>query len=261
MNYIKSLLAVFTSYFFSHNINLPIKINVLKNDKLRNNLPIWQVVENENYSKSRSKNLGGISFETGLKYTLDFIKNKDISDNFNKILVISAKNVDEVLFEADYDLFDVVIAISNVGLDLGAHKNALKFFYNQYCSINSDILILSNSSFRPQHYCFSMKFLSLSLQAKVLLGISYGYGPRYYLLKKYHIQSFFLASSIKFMQQIFSDIDLRTNNKYYVIRHGELKITDLVYRNSGLSICYDSNNFIISDHPQWQFAFYDHRLN
>lgn len=261
MNYIKSLFYVLISYIIPNAINLPIKINVLKNDKLRNNLPIWQVVENESYSSLRSKNLGGLSFETGLKFTLDFIRDEDISENFNKILVISAKNVDEVLFKSDYDLFDIVIAISNVGLDLGAHKNALNFFYSQYSSINSDILILSNSSFRPQRYCYSMKFLSLSHQAKVMLGVSYGYGPRYYLLKKYHIQSFFLASSLKFMQQIFSDIELRTNNKYYVIRHGELKITDLVYRNGGLSICYDSSNFVISDHPQWRCKFYDHRLN
>ncbi len=137
----------------------------------------------------------------------------------------------------------------------------MEYFYKEYSKNSTGILVLSNSSFRPEPYCFSMKFLSLTSQPKAMLGVSFGYGPRYYLFKEFHLQSFFLASNIQFMYEIFSIINVNTNNKYYVIRNGELKITSSVYGKGGISICYDNNNFYISDHLKRQLKFYDHRLN
>jgi len=261
MNYIKSLFDVITSYVTPGILNLSPNINVIKAGKFNHDLPIWQIVENENYSKTRNKILGKACFKTGLKYTIDFIRNEGGNFNFNKVLILTAENVEDITFNVDYDCFDVVIAITNIGLDLGAHKHTMEYFFKEYSENSTGILVLSNSSFRPETYCFSMKFLSLTSQPKTMLGVSFGYGPRYYLFKEYHLQSFFLASNIKFMYEIFSGININTNNKYYVIRHGELKITTSVYQKGGISICYDNSNFFIADHLQRQLKFYDHRLN
>lgn len=261
MNYVKSIYDVVKSYINPDFINISPNIKIIKAGKFDPDLPIWQVVENENYSKNRNKILGNTTFATGLKYTIDFIKNEGANLKFNKVLVITAEKVEDIIFDVEYDCFDIVVVLSNIGLDLGAHKHAIEYFFKDYSKSTSGILVLSNSSFKPQPHCFSMKFLSLATQARVMLGSSFGYGPRYFLFKKYHLQSFFLASSIQFMHEIFSEIYVNTNNKYYVIRHGELKITTSVYEKGGITICYDNSNFFITDHPQKQLRFYDHRLN
>jgi hypothetical protein len=261
MNYIKSIFDVIASYVTPGIINLSANIKVIKAGKFNHDLPIWQIVENENYPKTREKLLGRTSFKTGLQYTIDFIRNESANFSFNKVLVLTAENVENINFDVDYDCFDVVIGVRNIGLDLGAHKHTMAYFCKEYSKNSTGILVLSNSSFRPEPYCFSMNFLSLSSQPKTLLGVSYGYGPRYYLFKKYHLQSFFLASNVNFMYEIFSEINVNTNNKYYVIRNGELKITSSVYQKGGISICYDNSNFFIADHLKMQLKFYDHRLN
>jgi len=261
MKYIKSLFDVIASYVTPGIINLSPNIKVIKAGKFNHDLPIWQIVENENYPKTRNKLLGHTSLKTGLQYTIDFIRNKSVNTNFNKVLVVTAEKVEEINYDVDFDCFDIVIGISNIGLDLGAHKHAMEYFCKEYFKNTTGILALSNSSFRPEPYCFSMKFLSLTSLSKAMLGVSFGYGPRYYLFKEFHLQSFFLASNIQFMYEIFSRINVNTNNKYYVIRNGELKITSSVYGKGGISVCYDSSNFFIADHLKRQLKFYDHRLN
>jgi hypothetical protein len=217
---------------------------------------IWQVVEYDKYSSIRNKNICGDDVSVGLKYTLDFFENLD---SCLKVLIINTDDFDGYSVDHTSSPFDIILLMENIGLDLGAQKSSLsvlKYIYSKYENIP---MILSNSSFVPKSVLNISKLLDRDLVSNVLASCSYAYGPRYFIRKPFHLQSFFLVSNFKNFDSIFSSLELSNNNKFYIIRNGEIKISSIAI-NLGLKLLvYDGIRFHIFTEIIKQFFAFDYR--
>jgi len=232
----------------------------LKKVDLNQNLPIWQVVEFDEYASTRTKCIGNKIENVGLLFTTNYIKILNIKNKvINATLVISTNNFDSYKNNVNFDDYDIVILVENIGLDLGAHKTALHALKNNYKKHQQ--IIVSNSSFVPHLKFRLLDILKISSNTNLLCGVSYSFGPRYYIIKKYHLQSFFLTSNLSYIYKIFDKLSINNNNKYHVIRNGELSITSLAYKFGLITLCYDGECFFLLDHQTYSFKFYDHRLS
>jgi len=217
----------------------------------------WQVVEYSEYPCVRKKKVLGKDIEVGIHATCRFLVDKTY---IYRVLVLAADNVSDLRVpKLICDCFDVVLVVQNIGLDLGAHQEALRLLSIQYMKNRQSPLILTNSSFVPHSEPKILRLASAPLCNESLIGVSFSFGPRYYLLKPLHLQSFFLLSSCHNLLSIFEHLELSNNNKYKVIRDGELSISRLAV-NHGLSlVCYDGELFHVFNEILFRVRFYDHR--
>lgn len=238
-------------------------INILRKFKY-----CWIVNEYEGFDFIREKKIGDKFRKVGLNFTLNFFANNNL-DDFLKILTVTIDdpiNLDVTKYHTKYSNkilkdFDIVIFVANHGRDLGAHKKTLSYLKSLSLDENMPV-ILSNSSFVPDIKIINLDFLSLiSNRLPILIGASYSFGPKYYLLKRRHLQSFYLVGSLFNLSLIFSKVSFKNNCKDHVIRCGELYI-EHVCRMIGIKylVCYDGFIFNIWRPGQWSLKFYDHRL-
>lgn len=258
MSYLNKFLFVILSYFQSSRIKeKKYKFIKCSDDYTVKYNCIWQVVEYDKYSCIRNKDICGDYVSVGLKYTSDFFVNLD---SCLKVLIINTDDFDRYSVDHSSSAFDIILLMENIGLDLGAQKSALsvlKYIYSKYENIP---MILSNSSFVPKSVLNISKLLDSDLVSNVLAGCSFAYGPKYFIRKPFHLQSFFLVSNYKNFDMIFSSLELNNNNKFYIIRNGELKISSYAISYGLKLLVYDGNHFLIFTEITKKFISFDFRF-
>lgn len=251
LNLVKSYLSLKSNTFAGYKIIKKTPIDQTKHKC------IWQVADYDLYSGKRKKIVGSKEILVGIDFTVNFLKKQNST---YKVLIVSSNSVDAAKIKKSLiDFFDAVFVVDNLGLDLGSHKAGFKIMNDLYSEVSSFPFVVSNSSFNPIDSKAINSLLTFSSEENVLIGVSYAYGPRYYLLKRMHLQSFFLISNYRNFKYIFNKLKLGTNNKLKIIRDGEIKISEIALKRKLALICYDGNVFRIFNEPLYSFFFYDHR--
>lgn len=255
---INNFYLLLKSFFQNYNNKFE-KIIIIKEKSNYLSKDIIQIVEYNNYPYTRFKKLGSkYSYKCGLSSFLS----EDL--NFlNKVLIITVDCItDEISSELidSFSFFDFVYIVINDGLDLGAHKRIHSYMTNNNLKSQTSVTLFTNSSFVPKSNFRIKELANITRECDVLTGVSYGYGPRYFIRKQFHIQTFFFIIRNDFASNIFNHLDISGNNKYRIIRNGELMITKLAFKNGLISLVYDGNKFILQDSLTYKFATYDHRI-
>lgn len=226
---------------------------------------IWIVNDYYNYPYYREKFIKERKFQAGIGHTAHFFESINSNIKILKILTITidcplSNNYDK--YKSNFfNIFDIIIFVPNFGRDLGAYKYTL--LYLSKFNVNpASKIILSNSSFIPNKNVCNTKFWDcINYYDNAILGVSYCFGPKYYIKKYRHIQSFYLVLNYHYFSLLFSSINFRNNTKDHIIRNGELEIVNLAIKfGIDLFICYDGFSFYMWAPGEFSYISYDHRL-
>ena len=226
---------------------------------------IWIVNDYINYPYYREKFIAGKNFPAGIGYTVNYLERINSNIKILKILTITFDSYSQINYDkyksSCYDIFDIILFVPNFGRDLGAHKYTL-LFLNKYNINPCSKVILSNSSFVPNNNICNINFWDcINHYNNAILGSSYCFGPKYFIKKYRHLQSFYLVLNYKYYSCLFSSINFRNNTKDHVIRNGEVEIVNLATKfGIDLFICYDGFSFYLWGPGEFRYVSYDHRL-
>lgn len=244
---------------YSPLINLESKFIILKISNINKKIHkyLWQISEFDKYDGVRKKIICNKEISVGLDYSIEYLKNQY---DIYKVLILSTEKIDSLNIDKKlYNFFDTIIAVNNVGLDLGSHKIGLQILSNLYAEFQDIPFIISNSSFKPQNSVILKNLFEISRTENVLIGNGYAYGPKYFLIKKLHLQSYFLVSNYKNFKLIFNDINLNSKNKYKIIRDGEIKISRIALKNKIPLLSYNGKVFTLFNKLEYSIFFKDSR--
>jgi hypothetical protein len=256
---ISKIVNLIKSFFDSKEMNKQVRVVKWNSfDSAKHNV-VWQVVEYSKYNKLREKVLNGRRYEVGLQYTLDFLAHKEC---VYKILLMNAFDFSNCLIDYAYlEFFDCILILSNDGQDLGSHIYTLQnFLANNNIGDNIPI-VLSNSSFKPKSDELLNKLFDITKKTDVLIGNGYSYGPRYFIFKKIHLQSYFLLSRFKTLTTISNDIKISGSNKLKIIRDGEIKFSQIALQKGVPLLSVSDNIFNIFSDNSFKYKFYDSRIS
>jgi hypothetical protein len=120
---------------------------------------------------------------------------------------------------------DVVLCTNNIGQDIGAYAAGINFCDQLSCSFGT-LTLLNTSQFLPSDKI--TEFVNADFDSDLLLGVSYGVGPRFWPIKRTHIQSFAIKAAYSALSDIFNSVApnlMFYSSKYRVIMNGEVAIS------------------------------------
>jgi hypothetical protein len=163
------------------------------------------------------------------------------------IIVISceSKETSEVRRLCDYYFkhCSVLLLTNNVGQDIGAYASALHFCKKKGV-VAKFATLLNTSQFYKQDIMKS--FIESPIQPGAIVGLSYGVGPRFCIIKHTHIQSFAIKTEYSKLGSIFGYIvkDMKFfKSKYRLIYFGEIWISKIAFKSGLVPYIFDGRVF------------------
>lgn len=141
------------------------------------------------------------------------VEREEDVDNFKKNQLLFMKKFDHILF------------VNNVGRDLGGYIIGLGWLKQNFKEIKK--IFIANSSFISEKETLhrGQRLLDSEFADETtVFGCGYGFGPRYYLKKWFHLQSYCLFGSIDALSKYLSFSSIN-ENKYFLIRNGEIQMS------------------------------------
>lgn len=257
VNFLSFLKRVIISYFYFLTDSQS-KINWIidKDECFNSNDDIFVFSEYNQYPQIRTKTVRKLSYICNRANVIATLKKKPI----NKLLIVTTNEKFEVSDELKKELyphFDKVILTNNVGQDIGSYICASK--YLRQFNFNR-IIIMNSSQFLGKKYL--KKYLDIKPNNNSYVGISYAYGPRFFPLKRLHIQSFSFIFKFSDFLSIFNKIspDGRFySSKYRLISNGEIKISTTATQMQLRPYIFNKNNIIPCPYKEKKICHYDHR--
>ena len=109
-----------------------------------------------------------------------------------------------------------------------------------------------------------VQFFDCTLDPGSFIGIAYAYGPRFNILKYFHLQSYLLKYKYKDLVEILGDsfeLDSFYSSKYSLISRAEIRLSRLSMKK-GLKPFLFENNLVCSvDFPKLRLLAKDGRLD
>ncbi|WP_143744353.1 hypothetical protein [Polynucleobacter aenigmaticus] len=248
-----------------------IKYSIYKNElNFNENFSENLIIINDfsGYGNCRKKNYRGHEYFCTRNKIIEIIKNVSC----DVILVISSdiNNKDNIIniLELFEQYCKVILITNNVGQDIGSYAAGIKFCKDKKITYKS-ICLLNTSQYLSSTELLG--FINYPVDKNEMLGISYGIGPKFNLIKHVHLQTYALKGDFFQISNIFQIIcpDLKFyNSKYRIILYGEVAISKIallmniklfiLFLNSKISI---ENKISLSHYDHRDKFFIDNHLN
>ncbi len=194
--------------------------------------------------------------------TRELIKRLISSVSGNVIMVLSNHDSDINELNRLLDYYSphcaAILITNNVGQDIGAYASGIDFCIKK-CVAAKYVTLLNTSQFYD--YRLLNAFITNDIPDNSILGLSFGIGPRFLLLKSTHIQSFAIKTSFKSIVLIFDKVVHNLcfyNSKYFLIYFGEVRISKIAFK-IGLTPYIFNGSFNERVKLRHSFMHYDHR--
>jgi hypothetical protein len=254
MNLVK-VFKLYGDYIFDFKKKIEYKVIKYKEPSpLQKDLVVFH--EYEEFSGIRIKQVNFFKYYCGHYFAFEAIK----LFNGYKVLTLASSSHTEKLKQY-YDLFDMVIVTNNIARDIGGYFSAFKELGEKKLKFEN-VTIFNSSQYLEKEEL--VQFFDCTLDPGSFVGIAYAYGPRFHILKYFHLQSYLLKYKYEDLIEILESgfaLDSFYSSKYSLISRAEVRLSKLSL-NKGLRPFLFGNNLVCSvDFPKLRLLFKDGRLD
>lgn len=255
---IKSALELFCLYF----IRRSNKVKILSQRHINGSdfNGVICVTEWVGYEDVRRKRVCSHEIQVGTRDIIKSLENVSSSD-YLKVLILTSDNFDCTFdLERYVDHFHVILLTSNVGQDIGAYKCAIEYLSNLKVPMDKPVVLMNSSVILKSIERF-VSLMKIASSANCLMGIGMGYGPRNAIIKRFHLQSYFLTTRLCNFAQIFQNIEVPYVEKLNIIKYGEVAISQESLKLGVPLVCSTNGEFFISENEDLSLFSSDVRKN
>lgn len=196
---------------------------------------------------------------------LNFFRQKDDFLLVLAVTVDEASDVSQFLLENEdmLSLFHHIIFVNNYGRDIGSYIVAVDWLATHYNGLQKIFIANSSLSFDHNRLTKCIAFMeSDNLDEHTVCGLGYGYGPRYYLFKLLHLQSYCLFGSVQAVHLYLSFARVGIN-KFFLIRSGEIRMSQkwLSLKTKRILILVPNASLLIIKNVATKFRTFDSRFD
>ncbi len=212
------------------------------------------------YPRIRSKKLGVYTY---LCSRLDAIEVLRGFEGLRVVVLTSDKNnsKDEIndVLKAYGSVCEIIILTNNVGGDIGAYIAGAHYLNAKSIDIASINLMNTSQFYRAE---LINGFLACRANDLSIMGVSYGIGPRFSLLKDTHVQTFLIKSPFKLFQAFVRNVC--PQNYIYTSKYSLIKIYEVGFSKfakiHGYSMLLWQPDNISKIYPKISLFHFDYRF-
>ena len=254
MNLIEKF-KLYIEYIFDY--KKKIKYNVVRYKEptsLQKNLLVFH--EYEEFSEIRIKQVKNLKYDCGHFFVFEAIK---LFSGYKVLTVASSKHTEKL--KQYYELFDMVIVTNNIAQDFGGYFSAFNEMSKKRLKFEN-VTIFNSSQYLDKKELG--QFFNCTLDPGSFVGIAYAYGPRFHILKYFHLQSYLLKYKYEDLIEILGssfELDSFYSSKYSLISRAEVRLSKLSIKK-GLKPFLFENNLVCSvDFKKVRLSMKDGRLD
>mgnify|MGYP006421461387 FL=1 len=254
MNLIEKF-KLYIDYIFDY--KKKIKYNVVKYKEptsLQKDLLVFH--EYEEFLETRIKQVKNLKYDCGHFFVFEAIK---LFSGYKVLTVASSKYTEKL--KQYYELFDMVIVTNNIAQDFGGYFSAFNEMSKKRLKFEN-VTIFNSSQYLDKKELG--QFFNCTLDPGSFVGIAYAYGPKFHILKYFHLQSYLLKYKYEDLMNIFNNnfgLNSFYSSKYSLISKAEIKLSRLSLDKGLTPFLFVNNSVCRVDFQRFKLLVKDGRLD